>query len=121
MSRLDVEARGIADAVKQSRFGCGHPHLPASFEPGEQRSAALRIEMGRNLIQQEDRRFSAPISDQIGVAKDESEQQRLLLTGRRLRGWYLLGAMEHGEVLPVRPFDSAARGGITRTVGAQRG
>ena len=63
----------------------GHPHLAAAFEASEQRRAALRIEVGGDLVEQQDRRLAAALGDQLGMGEDEAEQQRLLLAGRGLR------------------------------------
>ena len=64
---LDVETRGGADAVKQGSFGARHPYLAASFEAREQGRATLGIEVGGNLVEQEDGRGFAAFGDQFGM------------------------------------------------------
>ncbi len=106
--------------VEQRGFGGGHPHLAAAFEAGEQRGAALGIEVGGDLVEQEDRRLAAPLGDQFGVGEDQAEQQRLLLAGRGLRGRHLLGAVEDRQVLAVRALGGPAGRGVARAIGAER-
>ena len=59
----------VADAVEQGRFGRRHPHLSAPFEASEQGRAALRIEMGGDLVEQQDRRLAAALGDQSAWAR----------------------------------------------------
>ena len=59
-------------------------------------SAARRfgIEVGGDLVEQQERRLAAALGDEVGMGEDEAEQQRLLLAGRGLRGGHVLGAVE---------------------------
>ncbi len=74
-------ARRVSDTFEQRRFGGRHPHLTAPFEAGEQCRAALRIEVRRNLVEQQDGRLAATVGDQLGMGEHQPEQQRLLLAG----------------------------------------
>src|SRR5438874_3679958 len=76
LPRLNMEARGVVDTLEKRRFGGRHPHLSAALQPVEQRRAPLGIEMGRNLVEQQDRRLAAAVSHQLGVGENEAEQQR---------------------------------------------
>jgi len=38
--------------------------------------------MGGNFIKEQDRWLAAPLGDQFGVSKDQTEQKRLLLASR---------------------------------------
>ena len=121
MPGLDVEARGLADAVEQRGFGRRHPHLAAPFEPVEQRRAPAGIEVGGDLVEQQDRRRAAAFRDQLGVGEDQAQQQRLLLAGRALRGRHALGAMGDGEVLAVRADGRAPGCGVAAAAGLEIG
>src|SRR5256885_4453388 len=59
LPRLNMEARGLGYALEQRRLGGGHPHLAAAFEAPEQGCAALGIEVGRDFVEQQDRRLAA--------------------------------------------------------------
>ena len=97
-----MKARRLANAVEQASLGCSHPYLAAAFEPGKQGRTAPGIEVGCDLVQQQQRRLAATIRDQLGMGEDKPEQQPFLLAGRRLSSRHLLGAVVDGEVLPVR-------------------
>ena len=83
--------RRTANPVEQRGLGRGHPHLAAAFEAGEQSGAAIRVEMGGNLVEQQDRRSAAPFGHQFGMGQHEAEQQCLLLAGRSARRGLGLG------------------------------
>ena len=85
-SSLDMKTARVATyRVEQGGLGRGHPHLPAAFEPGEQCGPAGGVEVGGNLVEQQDRWRSALVGDQLGMGEDQAEKQRLLLAGRALR------------------------------------
>src|SRR5687767_1892970 len=53
----DMEARRArADFLEQAGLGRGHPHLAATFEPGKECGAPRRVEMRRDLVEQQHRR-----------------------------------------------------------------
>ncbi|KHA64693.1 hypothetical protein NI18_07365, partial [Sphingomonas sp. Ant20] len=82
-ARPDRDPRRLrVDRIEQCVLGAGHPHLPAPRQPIEQRRAAGRIEMRRDLVEQQDRRLPGPLGDQLGMREDDAKQQRLLLAGR---------------------------------------
>ena len=72
--------------------------------------------MGRNLVEQQDRRRAAAVRHQLAMGEDQAEQKRLLLTRRAIRSGDLLGAVKHSEVVAMRAFDRAARAGVARPV-----
>ena len=67
---------------------------PAVRQPLEQGGAADRVEMGGDLVEQQDRAAPAALGDEIGMGEDQADQQRLLLAGRAERGGLVLG--RHG-------------------------
>ena len=54
-----MQTRGLAYAIEQRALGGRHPHLAAAFEAGEQCRAALRVEVGGDLVEEQDRRLAA--------------------------------------------------------------
>ena len=62
----------MADAVEQVGLGRRHPDLAAAFKAGEQRRPAPWVEMGRDLVEQQDRRLAAPVGDQFGMGEDKA-------------------------------------------------
>ena len=72
-------ARGLADAAEQCSFGRGHPNLSAAFETAEQGRPALGVEVRRDLVEKQDGRFAASFGNQLGMGKNEAEEQRFLL------------------------------------------
>ena len=109
---LDVEPCGFSDSIEQRRLGCGHPYLRRTVQSFEQGGSASRVEVGRHLVEEEDRSVSTMVCDQFRMGKHKPKQQSLLLAGRRLGGGHALCAVENLEVLPVRPFHSAPSGSI---------
>ena len=76
----------LADGAERVPLGPRHPHLTAArSEPLEQGGAAHRIEMGGNLVEEQDRPAARLLGDEIGMGKDDADQQRLLLAGRAER------------------------------------
>ena len=68
-----------ADAIKQRRFGAGHPDLAAGIaQQAEQSQPSRRVKMGGNLIEQQNRRPAALRPYQRDMRKHDREQQRLL-------------------------------------------
>ena len=118
---LDVEARGISNAIEQSRFGGGHPNLTAPLQPLEQRCAAVRIQVRRDLVQQQDRRCAAAVGDQLGMREDEAKQQRLLLAGGAARGGHVFRRVSDREVLPVGANRGATGGSVAAAGRAKLG
>ena len=77
-----MKAAGAGNAVEQGRLGRGHPNLLVALEPVEQGGAPVGVEMGGDLVEQQDRRSPPSFRDQLGMGQHEAEQQRLLLAGR---------------------------------------
>ena len=71
---FNVQAGRLPSSFEKRRFRCRHPHLAAALKPLEERRSSLRIEMGRNLVEKEDRRLAAPLRHEIGMREDEAEQ-----------------------------------------------
>jgi hypothetical protein len=72
--------------------------------------------MRGDLVEQQDRPNAAAIGDQLGVGEHETEQERLLLSGRASRGRHMFGSVHDGKILTMRPFDGPAGGCIARAV-----
>ena len=67
-SSLDMKSSGTGtNGVEQDGFGRRHPHLPLTLEPVEQGGAAVGIEMRRDLVEQQDRRFGASLGNELGM------------------------------------------------------
>ena len=92
LSRRRVNA-ALLDAMKLGPFaerreglaiGARHPGLAAQRDDLlEQRRAPRGVQMGGDLVEQQDRRRAvAALRDELGVGQDEADQQRLLLAGR---------------------------------------
>src|SRR5215213_7796774 len=113
--------RGCADAFEESGFRRRTPDLPTSVEPPEKRHSPLRVEMRGDLVEKEDRRSATAIGNEVRVGEHEAEQQGLLLPRRGAASGHGLGAMDDGEVLPVRPFSCATGPLVTHSVAAERG
>ena len=85
---------------------------PASSEPVEQGGAADGIEMGGDLVEQQDRAAFTALGDEIGMGEDQADQQRLLLAGRAEGGGLVLGGVGDEEIGAVRAGEGAAGGGV---------
>src|SRR6476661_5598398 len=114
-------AGGGPNPIEQFRLGCGHPHLAATFEAREQSCAALRIEVRCYLVEEQNRRLSAAVGDELGVREHKPEEQRLLLAGGGACRRHPLGAVKDGEVLPVGAFGRSSGRGVTLAVDAEQG
>src|SRR4051794_9130606 len=99
-----MEARGLVDTRKERRLGGGHPHLAAALEPLEQSRAASRIEMGGDLVEEQDWWLAPTLRDQLGMGENQPEQQRLLLAGGGLGRGHPFGPVHYSKVLPMRSF-----------------
>src|SRR4051812_2583980 len=98
-----------ARAFEQGRLGAGDPDLAAAgLEPGEQSGAAAGVEMGGDLVEQQDRAPAGALADEVGMGEDDGEQQSLLLARRAKPGGLLLADMGHEQVRSVRPGERAA-------------
>ena len=82
LPRLDVKARCFANALEQGSFGRRQPHLAPPFEPREQGRTPDGVEMGGDLVQQQQRRLAAAFGNEIGMSEHQAQEQRLLLAGR---------------------------------------
>ncbi len=114
------------EPIEQGPFGARHPHLPAAAgQPLEQGDAAERIEMGGDLVEQQDRPPPGMFGDEIGMGEHEAEQQRLLLARRATFGGLALAEMGDVKIGAVRPGERAAGRRIAPTtrfeLGGQRG
>jgi hypothetical protein len=78
-----LEAGRRADVSEQAGFRPGHPDLAsARGEAFEQGGSAARVEVGGNLVEEEDRAAAGLLGDEIGMGEDDREEQRLLLARR---------------------------------------
>ena len=96
----------------------------ASGQPFEQGGAAAGVEMGGDLVEQQDRRRAAAAGDELGMGKDEAEQQRLLFAGRAearrvaaLRRWVTARSWRCGPAV-ARPA-AASRPRLARSAGGE--
>jgi hypothetical protein len=108
-----------ANAVEQRRLGSGHPYLPATLEPSEQDRTARRVEVGGYLVEQQDRRSTAPRRYQFAMGKDETQQQRLLLAGRSACSGLGLCQVSNLQILPVRTFGRPACCSVAVAIGLE--
>src|SRR6516162_6832419 len=73
----------LRQIAEERAIGACHEDLAAELgESREQRLAAARIEMGRDLVEQNERRDAAHLRHEMGMRHDEADQQGLLLAGR---------------------------------------
>lgn len=79
---FDVKPAGpAAEPCEEIRLGSRHPDLTSPFsEPDEECLAPDGVEMRCHFVQQQDRSPPHPFGDEIGMGKDDAEQQGLLLT-----------------------------------------
>ena len=102
-----------AGIYKQRLLGAGHECLAAKLrKPGEQSGAAVRIEMGGDLVEQQDRRHAADLRHQAGMGEDEADQQRLLLAGGRLRRRRRLFGKDHRKIAAMRSLERPPGGAV---------
>lgn len=102
-----MEARRFANTFEKGCLGRRHPDLALPFEAGEKRAASARIKMRRDFVKEEDGRLAPSLRDKFGMAEDESQKKRLLLTCRALLCRHELRAVNDPQVLAMRPLDSA--------------
>src|SRR5690242_9028777 len=84
-----------------------------------QRRAAGWIEMSENLIEQQNGSRSRHLSQQSGMCKHKSDQERLLLAGRSLRGSNPLCGIDDFQVAQMRSVERPTGGRVTAAVVAQ--
>ena len=100
--------------------GAGHPGLRAEiFEHCVERGAALRIELGGDLVEKDERRRAREAGDEARMGENEAEQQGLLLAGRAQAGGHLLWPVDDDEVRGVRTFGGASGGAVTAAATGQ--
>ena len=84
-------------------------------------SAAVRVQVHRRLVQQQQRGEAARLGDQRGVAQHHADQQRLLLAGAGLFGRECRRGVGQPHVGAVRAERGGAGGGVARAVGGEAG
>jgi hypothetical protein len=115
------EGRAGRDLGEQGRLGAGHPDLAASAgKPLEQGPAARGIEVGGDLVEQQDRPHAPVGGDEVGMDEDDREQQRLLLPGRAGRRRLALAKMGDRKVGAVRPGQGPPRRAVAAAPSGQR-
>jgi hypothetical protein len=72
--------RGVATAFEPLPRGGGEDTLGIRGERGEQATAPLGVEFAENVVEQIERRGTAPRADQFGLREAEGEGERALLT-----------------------------------------
>src|SRR5262245_23062183 len=76
--------------------GPGHPGLGLEVQNlAEKCLSASLVEMGRDLVEQDERGCAGKRSDQLGFRQNETEQERLLLAGGAVAGRCIVGAVKH--------------------------
>ena len=94
-------------------IGAGEEHLaPEARERIVERGAAARIEVGRDFVEERERRDSRHLSDQACMGEREPDDQRLLLAGRGGGRRRLLWPVPDQKVGKMRPDEGAAGGGV---------
>ena len=80
------------DAVEQAGARSRSSRPGRRRPPSRSNKAARRsgIEMGGDLVEEEDRAAAGALGDEIGMGEDQADQQRLLLAGRAERGGLVL-------------------------------
>ena len=108
------QAGGVrADAVEQGgSVPVIHTCPPAAASRSNRAARRERIEVGGDLVEQQQRAAADAFRDEIGMGEDQPEQQRLLLAGGAAIGRLALVEMGDGEVAAVRAGERAAGGGI---------
>ena len=101
-------ARAGTDCTEQGCLRRSHPHLSATFEPVEQNGPAIGIEMGRDLVKQQDRCGASLFGDHFRMGQNQAEQQRLLLAGGAAGGGLILGDMGNDQILAMRTFQCSS-------------
>src|SRR5947199_9909784 len=60
----------------------GHKGLESELpEPAEERGATLRIEVGDDFVEKQQRGHAADLRDNLGMRQNQANEQRLLLAG----------------------------------------
>jgi hypothetical protein len=103
-------------------FGAGQPDLAAAIvQPFEQRSAAARIEVRGDFIEEQDGAATGLFRDEIGVGEDDAEEEGFLFAGRALRGGLLLAQVGDASVLTMGADQRATGGSVSRARGGEVG
>ena len=110
-----MHCRPCGDGAEGRRVRAGQPDLRAEgLEPIEQGFAALGIEMGGDLVEQDDRRHAGETRDKTGMGEHDAEEQRLLLAGRGVGGGDALRPMDDGKIGEVGSLKRAASRTVAR-------
>ena len=110
---------GRAQFGEQVPFGSGQPDLCAQGKDLlEQGAAAVRVEMGRHFVQQNQWRRAALGGQQSCVRQDDGQKQRLLLAGRAFGGRTRGLDLCHLQIAAMRPHRRAAGFGAEAGYGA---
>ena len=74
--------RAVRNVLEQGRFRSGQPDLASPFRKlVEKRRPALWIEVGSNLVEQQDRPLFALFGNQVGMGQYDGKEQRFLFAG----------------------------------------
>jgi hypothetical protein len=111
---------GAGELGEERRVGAGHPDLASKRrEPLEQAAAAARIEMGRDLVEEHQRRKPAHRGDEARLGEDEPDEERLLLAGRGERGGHVFRPVPHRKIGGLRPDEGPPGGAVAGAAVAQ--
>src|SRR6185503_11222510 len=76
------DLRAAGERLEKGGVGAGHPALHAErHHLVEQRLAALRVEVGRDLVEQQQRRLAPRQRDQTRMGERDRDEDGLLLAG----------------------------------------
>ncbi len=107
------ELRTAAQSLEEGGVRAGKPGLSAEAQDlAEERAAALRVEMRRHLVEQQERCASLERGLEPRMRQHDRDQERLLLAGRALRRRHAGGGVAHHQVAPMRPQECHAGLGI---------
>ena len=105
----------LAQRGKDGSIGAGQERLAAELvEDVEQCFAPGLVEMGGDLVEEDDRGLAGDPGDQPRLREDEADEEGLLFAGRAAVGSGVFGGMADEEVGEVGAEERAAGGGVAR-------
>ena len=112
--------RAFAERGEDGGVGAGHEGLAAEVvEDAEEGPAARLVEMGGDLVEENDRRLAGEPRHEPRLREDEADEERLLLAGRAALRRHLLRAVADEEIGEMRPEEGASGSGVARALGAK--
>jgi len=116
------ELRPLAERGKDGGIGAGHERLRAELvEDGEEGETAGLIEMGGDLVEEDERRLAGEFCDQPRLGQDQADKERLLLAGGAGFGRHLLRLVADADVGEMRAGEGAAGRSIAAALVTEAG